>query len=498
MSIYDTLDASSIKKPGAYYLSDVRLTSYRSKEGDNEPDSIGIETMIVDLNIYESIFNKTLSGNLLIVDANNVIGKLPLTGNERLEFKFFTPSLSKGYDFTVKTGNPMYVYKIQNRTGISPRAQTYLLHFCSKEMMTNELVVVRNAQTQTYSNMVANITRNEDFLASVKDFYFEPSYGVHKHVFARIRPFDAIDQLALQTRSTKFEGAGYYFYETSSGFNFRSLESMMAIESNTARPALARFRPKPANISNDGEKDIKNEMQIAISYRIVDQFDTLKNLRNGVFASKLITHDQLNKTYEETDFNYHDEYQKLFHLEAGKDGTRTNNQGILPYYIREGQTLSDYPESTLYLWSQTSETHYSGDTALNNPPMKEILQRRLSHRLALQSFKLELTVPGFTGLQAGDIINFDMPSYEPAGGSEPLDHDPYLSGRYLVTSIRHQLNRKQNKHFMVLECMKDSVHRPYPEETIDTFINKEKAHDGIVDIYEVDKLVTNQSEGLFS
>jgi len=498
MNIYDTLDASAIKKPGAYYLSDIRLTSYVSKDGSSEPDSIGIDTMVVDMNIYESIFNKTLSGNLLIVDANNVIGKLPLTGNERLEFKFFTPSCSSGYDFTIKSGNPMYVYKIQNRTGITPRAQTYLLHFCSKEMMTNELVVVRNAQTSTYSEIVANIVRNEDFLGSVKDFYFEPSLGLHKHVFPRIRPLDAIDTLALQTRSTKFYGAGYYFYETSRGFNFRSLESMMAIEANTARPVLARFRPKPANVNQGGEKDIKNEMQIAISYRIVDQFDTLKNLRNGVYASKLITHDQLNKTYTETDFSYHDEYKNLFHTEAGKDGTRTDNQGILPYYIREGQTLSDYPESTLYLWSQTPNTHYVNDTPVENPPMTEILQRRLSQRLAFQSFKLELTVPGYTGLQAGDLITFDMPSYEPAGGSEPLDHDPYLSGRYLVTSIRHQLNRKQNKHIMVLECMKDSVRRPYPEEYTDTFINKEKAHDGIVDIYEVDKLFTNQINGIFS
>jgi hypothetical protein len=134
-------------------------------------------------------------------------------------------------------------------------------------------------------------------------------------------------------------------------------------------------------------------MQIAIKYRIVDQFDTLKNLRNGVFASKLITHDQLNKTYEETDFSYHAEYQNLFHVETGKDGVRTDNQGILPFYTREGQTLSDYPESTLYLWSQTSDTHYSGDTPLYNPDMKEILQKRLSQRLALHSFKLELTVP---------------------------------------------------------------------------------------------------------
>ena len=498
MNIYDTLDIGEINRPGDYKLSDINLISYQSEDRSSEPFKVSIETLVVDMNIYESIHNKTLSGNLLIVDSQNVVGTLPLTGHERLEFKFFTPSLSKGYDFSVANGNPMYVYKISKRQQVNPRAQMYLLHFCSKEMLQNELVVVSNAQTDTYANMVANITRNPDFLNSAKNIYIEPSIGLHKHVFTRIRPFDAIDTLALQTRSEKYYNSGYYFYETGDGFNFRSLESMLAVEANTARPALATFRPKPANIRDGGNKDIKNEMQIAMKYTITDQFDTLKNLRNGVFASKLITHDQLNKTYEETDFSYHAEYQNLFHVETGKDGVRTDNQGILPFYTREGQTLSDYPESTLYLWSQTSDTHYSGDTPLYNPDMKEILQKRLSQRLALHSFKLELTVPGMTGLQAGDIINFDMPSYEPAGGSEPLDHDPYLSGRYLVTSIRHQLNRKQNKHFMVLECMKDSVKRPYPEEYIDTFINKEKAHDGIVDIYEVDKMVADSSSGLFS
>ena len=103
MSLYDTLDGKVLKKPGDYVLSDIRLISYRSVDGSNTPDAIEIETLVLDMNIYESIYNKTLSGNMLIVDGNNVIGKLPLTGNERLEFKFFTPSLGKGYDFTMKS-----------------------------------------------------------------------------------------------------------------------------------------------------------------------------------------------------------------------------------------------------------------------------------------------------------------------------------------------------------------------------------------------------------
>ena len=494
MNLYDTIDGKALKKPGDYILSDIRLISYRSVDGSNTPDIIEIETLVLDLNIYESIYNKTLSGNMLIVDGNNVIGKLPLTGNERLEFKFFTPSLGKGYDFSMKSGNPMYVYKIQNRSPIGPKTQTYLLHFCSKEMIQNELVVVKNAMTDTFSNMAAKITKEPNTLSSAKNFYFEPSYGLHKHVFGRLRPFDAIDQISLLSQSEKYAGAGYYFYETSLGFNYRSLESMLAIDGNTARPVVARFRPKPSNVKDGGgSTDIKNEMQIVNNFKILDQFDTLKNLRNGVYASRLITHNQLNKTYTETDFNYELEYGKIFHTETDKNGGKETEKGILPKYIREGKSLTDYPESTLYLWPDTQSIH--GD--ISSPPIKDILLKRLSQRLAFMSNRLEITVPGFTGVTAGDLITFEMPSYTPAGDVEPSGNDPYMSGRYLVTSVRHQLNRTLKKHIMVLECMKDSVRRPYPEETNDTFIGKEKNNEGIIDIYKLDEIYSNIAGGLF-
>jgi hypothetical protein len=486
MATYDSLDSTVIKKAGDYVLSDIRLVSYRTADGSNEPDKIAIETMVIEMNIYESIFNKTLSGNLVIIDANNVIGKIPLTGHERLEFKFFTPSLSEGYDFTIKTGNPMYVYKVQSRIEVNPRTQTYLLHFCSKEMLKNEQILVDNAPLGTHSEMLTSIVKGQSYLNSSKNLFYEPSLGFHKHNFNRLRPFDAIDDLSQLTRSYKFDNAGYYFYETSKGFYYRSLEHMLAVSPDAARPSLASFRPKPANIriNPGGEKDVKNEMQVVMDYRIKDQFDTLKNLRNGVYSSKLITHDQLNKTYNEYQFSYLSNYNNSQHTEYGANGTRVDGKGILPYALNEGKFMSDYAGVT-YLWSSTQNKY---DETVETPPIENILQKRLSQRLAFQSFKLHLTVNGFTGIQAGDVITFIMPSYSPNPDSEPLDNDPYISGRYLIASIRHQLNRKLRKHVMMLECIKDSVNRPYPMNVVsDTFINQEKEQTpGTINLYAQD------------
>ena len=491
MSIFDTLDESVLKKPGQYLLTDVNLVSYGSQTNDNNPKKIEVSTMMGELNIYESIYNKTLSGNMILVDTNNIVATLPLTGNERIEFKFFTPGSPFMYDFTEKSGHPMYIYKISSRTSVNPKSQIYIIHFCSKEMIDNELKVVSNAQTDTYSNMVANIIKDPTFLGSNKNLFYEPSIGLHKHVFNRLRPFDSIDQISQLSTSLKFHNAGYYFYETVAGFNYRSLESMLAIEANTARPVVARYKPKPANISDSkGEKNIKNEMQVVLNYGIKNQFDTLKNLRNGVYASRMITHNQLNKTYEETDFNYELNYPKSFHTETTRDGGKESEKGILPKYIREGKSLSDYPESTLYLWPDTTALHYTAEgNEVALPNIKDIVQQRLSQRLAFQSLCIEITVNGYTAVKAGDLIVFEMPSYQPKDGNEPSDMDVYMSGRYLITSVRHEINIKLKKHIMVLECMKDSVRVPYPLEINDTFIDKERKNPGIIDIYEFDQIL---------
>lgn len=127
--MYSPIDTSLISKPGDFTLSDVILTSYRSESGGNKSLKISVKTIVTDINIYESIFNKTLSGDITLIDAQNVVSALPLTGFERLEFKLFTPSISRGFDFTEKTGHPMYIYRIGNRQSLNPRTQIYTLYF---------------------------------------------------------------------------------------------------------------------------------------------------------------------------------------------------------------------------------------------------------------------------------------------------------------------------------------------------------------------------------
>ena len=473
--MYSEINTDELKSAGQYSLSDVTLVSYQSAAGSSNSKKISIRSLVAEINIYESLDSKCLSGNIVVTDAQNIPNHLPLTGLERVEFKLFTPGTSRAFDFTPETGHPMYVYKISDRIGLNPRAQGYILHFCSREMITNEQVRIQRPFTNSIDGMVLNIVRDE--LKSKKPLIVEETSGIRKYTTPRIRPFEFIDELAKESESLKYNNAGMRFFESSIGFSFKSYESMLAVSGVSARPVVDKYLSVPANVRDEqGNKNVIRSMQIVESFNINSQFDTLKNLRNGVYNSRVVSHDLYNKTFTETDFDYLTQFEKNFHTEHDGQGNKIDDKVILPAAnYDEGKTLSDSPEGTLYFVSTTENVH----TGFEQAPQEKILGKRLSQRFAFETMTLSLNCHGFTGLSVGELISFEMPAFEPSGVDNPLDIDPYMSGRYLVKSIRHQVNTGADKHRMVVDCIKDSVMRPYPVETTDTFTNKENSENKI-------------------
>lgn len=483
--MYNQIDPSVFRRAGEYALSSILLVSYQSSVGGvSQPLKIDISKLVGDLNIYESIFDKTISGSLSIVDGQNLLGFLPLTGYERLEFKLRTPSINREFDFTEETGHPVFIYKVSNRTQLNPRTQAYILHFVSKEAIINEQMRLYHAPKKQISDMVAEIVRGNNYLNSSKNIVVEETDGIYKYIYTSDKPFESIDMLSRDARSKRFYNAGMLFYETATGFNFRSLESMLAMDIDTARPSVARFSSQVANVRDDkGSKDIARDMSIIREFKILSQFDTLKNLRNGVYSSQLFTYDSFYKVFKKFDFNYNTEFENSHHTENAPDGSRTSDRSILPIIqFTPNKKISDFHDGTFYLVTGTENIH--NDTS--RTPYEFITQRRLSQRLAFESFQIELELFGFTGLSVGDVVTLDIPSYVPYDPAYMRDTDPIASGRYLVTSIRHVVNFVKQTHLMFAQCLKDSVYRPYPQQFFDTFTNKEIEQRGLFTVKEVD------------
>ena len=70
---------------GDYQLENILVHAPTSNGG------LDIKNLMLELNVYESIFSPTLTGALTIADSANHLQNVPFIGQEELEFKFGIP-----------------------------------------------------------------------------------------------------------------------------------------------------------------------------------------------------------------------------------------------------------------------------------------------------------------------------------------------------------------------------------------------------------------------
>ena len=459
---------TKVDRPGAFELSDVILISYQSFDGSDTPKRLSIRSLVQEISIYESLDGKFLSGDMTLLDATNAIQTLPITGFERVEFFFRTPGTDKGFDFSVATGHPMFVYALKNRSGANPRSQIYTLKFISLEAIRNHQTRISQAFTGNIDQMITDICYN--YLKTKKDLIIEDTKSNHKFVMPRLKPTMAIESLRKNAQSLHYENSGFLFFENGDGFNFKSYEGLFCKKDGSPRPVKAHYSPK---IKNIGEDPVY-ALQSVESFKILQQFDTLNNTANGVYASRLITHDLYNKTFSESDFDYNKEYSKQNHLEQDSNGGKRSDNGILPLFnFDNGETFGNKNEGIIYYQSETSKVHDTHEL----PDSRNILQKRVSQHIAANSLMIEIVAPGTTELRVGDIVNFTLPKYAPNSKNDVKDNDKYLSGRYLISAARHHVSTLNKRHTLALELIKDSFNVSLPQENNELFTNNE-AQDG--------------------
>ena len=292
---------------GDYDLQYVHIRNHRG-EGLNGTDGENISNMVVELNVYESLYNHAITGSLVIADTKNLISNLPIQGTERLSFRLATKLESYSHedsiDFTEATGNPMHVYKLTNKEQPNDTTQTYTLHFCSKEFLRNMRTKVSKSYSGRMDEAVNSIFKDPEYLASKKKLFFQKTRNQDKIVIPNITPIDAIKMLAkrsLPSNLTDSGGAGYLFYETTKGFHFRSFESLCVTKNGEQVKPKQKFRYIQVPIDRFGHEvldekgnkldKIMEGFQAVEEYQFLNNFhDVATNTTLGTYGHTVITH----------------------------------------------------------------------------------------------------------------------------------------------------------------------------------------------------------------
>lgn len=450
--------------------------------------------------------------------------------------------------------NRFRVYKIDPPVQVTDNSRTIKLYFVIDNQFTNLLSKVRkiyptienitntttvsNDKTYTHADMARDIFY--DFFigakkpprqpATRKPFLVEPTRYKSEIVIPNWNPFKAISFLASKSVSANPEtkGANFVFYQTLHGFRFVSIETLMlggfrnfeeinptdvppnlvqnAILGNaitngsshipifkdtptideTMKPFVASYKYMPANMGENKQDSYES----VTSYRLVDSFDTMKNVALGMYANRVITHDLIRMKVDRKDFYYVKPASRVNTIEADGGVTSINLPVADPKTTQIDESVSteigrlcsdnadflDRPEAHISLVTtnlgqaarlQHGFVKYGGDWRardVRGEPIKldikenhveDVIARRISQRLQLDSVKINFSAPGDSAREVGDLISFDYPTEnsEVAARSGRGAGHKYYSGKFLITALRHKIT--QDEYTIHVEAIKD-------------------------------------------
>jgi len=462
-----------VEYAGNYNLRSVRLHNHKG-------ESIDIKYLLQEFNIYESIYTHAITGTAVITDAIDLIGMGPIQGTERISFKLATPGEYADsetiIDCSEDTGHPMHIYKLRSRQQVKDGMIMYVLCFASREFLRNIRTKVNKSYNGTMDTIVNAILSDEKGLDTRKKITVQKTLNKDKVVIPNMKPFDAVSLLCNKALAENSNGSaggvGYFFYETTKGFEFRSWESMCVDARGNPRPVKQEFELKIMKM-RDGLSEITTADDVILdTYTSVEKcvfinnfHDGTTNTARGTYGHRVITYNIFDKSYKIDDYHYHNQFGESKHTDG-------NHPAIVDTPVdwdtvdnaTSGGTkqkgVSDFPESRVTIQPTTQFLHGddTGHFGTDVADDGKFEGSRISQKnQVMAGTRIHLQIKGQSYLSAGDAIvfNFRRTDYRNKTG----EYDRQYSGRYIITAIRHKVTNKQ--YLQLIECSKDSVNIPF-------------------------------------
>jgi len=391
-------------------------------ESNDQSNSVDLRLGVQSIDYYEDIFSPTVTAKMVITNTGNSINGqsiyqgLPLRGGERVSMKIAGNVASNpGLNFS------FYVSSISNVIS-GNQLETFVLNLCSREAITNETarVVKKYPTSSPISASAEDIIKS--YLQTSKKSSVDPTSNKYGFIGNMRKPFTVLTWLASKgVPDSKGDAtAGYVFYETQEGYNFRALDKLITQEKTATYNATEVATP------DSSQKDFE-----ILSYVTNRNQNVLEKLRLGAFASQRMF-------FNPNTFEFTDPAKGLFKYENYAGKSKNLGSKITLPRVSEGsdQTLGDIPSRMItgIVDIGTLEKDVSVDE--NADPFKYQSQALMRYNV-LFTQSLTMTVPLNTNLKAGNIIECLFPK---TTTSKKKEYDQEQSGLYMIKELCHHFD----------------------------------------------------------
>ena len=392
-------------------------------ESNDQKNSVDIRLGVQSFDYYEDIFSPTITAKVIVTETgNSVNGKgtyqgLPLRGGERVSVKIAANSPNnKDLDFSEKS-KYLYVSSISNVLNTN-QSETFTLNLCSREAITNETarIPVKFPTSSPISASAEKIIKT--YLQTGKSVEVDQTMNKYGFIGNLRKPFTVLTWLASKgvPESEGKSTAGYVFYETQSGYKFKSLDKLISANS------------KATYIANDVVNDNKGVQDFTIVSFVIDKNQNLvEKLRLGAYSS-------MRSYFNPLSFSFTHPEKGVFN-KSEHGGSELGNSGLVLPAIGEDsdKTLADAP-TRLFTGVLDLGTQEVGVSTERNAEALNYQSQALLRYNSLFTVTVSATLPLNTNLEAGNIIQCMFPE---VSTKKEKEYDPDQSGLYMIKELRH-------------------------------------------------------------
>jgi hypothetical protein len=412
----------------------------------NPSKSVSVAKGTVNLKYYESILQDSVRASVIFVDSGNsidgktVIEGLPLVGQEKVSLKF-TDNNEKTLDLT------LYVNKVSPIANETNKSMVQI-DLASKEYIMNEKVRLNKRFDGRISVSINTILTDKKYLGTDKKCDIEETANDYSFIGNNRKPYYAMNWLSKKAVPNLPDApgntAGYFFYETSEGFKFKSIDTLLGQKS--IKSIIYNQTPDSGGTKIPAGYDIK-----ALDYSKDNSVDVQEKLKMGAFSTRTILFDPFNCYYEVITPNAKEIEKKNGIKTAGKElpilNPEFNKEGANKEFTRTQYMLLD--KGTLPTGDTKQQIEKS--TEQNFKPQDVLNQSTMRYNQLFTS-KVELTIAGDFSLHAGDAIRIGSPPLDKVKSDEVDKHD---SGLYIIADLCHNITT--DKTYTKLILVRDSI-----------------------------------------
>ena len=378
---------------------------------------------IIRMTYYESILQDSVRANVifgdvgLAVDNKSVIEGLPLIGTEDIKLEIEDNNENKiKVDMNVNKVTP--VYEDGSKNVVS-------LDLVSEEVLRNEMGQsrCRTRENGLISDSVEKIFT--DRLKTEKPLDIEQSANRYNFIGNGRKPFYMLNLLSKQGVPQGSDGssAGFLFYETSTGYHFKSIEGLFKQDKKKSYIFNNSTDTQVIPAGYDG-KVLEHQSDSSINVQ--------SKMNMGAYKTKIVLFDSYNCKYEVIEQT----------AEDVKENVELAGQDLPKFNSKFDSNEKDYTRTTLYLVD--SGTLPDGDTQAQidgstKPNFEAVRTLNQSIRRYNQLFSgmMEITIAGDFSLHAGDVIFVDIFSVQ-AEKDDTLNRES--GGLYIIADLCHFLD----------------------------------------------------------